>query len=117
MSRSRSRAGLTGALFTEFAFTLVGAVTISAVVALTLSPMMSSRLLKPRTTQHGPAGRIVAFVDRRFDALRRFYLRGCTAVSTILPVTTVFALLVLPSIYFLYAGAKRNSPRRKTRAS
>src|ERR1700688_4205226 len=41
--------GLTGALFTEFAFTLVGAVTISAIVALTLSPMMSSRLLKPHT--------------------------------------------------------------------
>ena len=39
--------GLTGALFTEFAFTLVGAVTVSAVVALTLSPMMSSRLLRP----------------------------------------------------------------------
>ena len=39
--------GLTGALFTEFAFTLVGAVTISAIVALTLSPMMCSRLLKP----------------------------------------------------------------------
>ena len=39
--------GLTGALFSEFAFTLVGAVTISAIVALTLSPMMSSQLLKP----------------------------------------------------------------------
>src|SRR6202041_3006232 len=40
--------GLTGALFTEFAFTLVGAVTVSAIVALTLSPMMCSRLLRPR---------------------------------------------------------------------
>ena len=39
--------GLTGALFTEFAFTLVGAVTVSAIVALTLSPMMTSRLLRP----------------------------------------------------------------------
>ena len=38
--------GLTGALFTEFAFTLVGAVTISAIIALTSSPMLCSRLLK-----------------------------------------------------------------------
>ena len=53
--------GLTGALFTEFAFTLVGAVTVSAIVALTLSPMMCSRLLKPhgpeRTRLAGPADR------------------------------------------------------------
>src|ERR1700761_6196644 len=41
--------GLTGALFTEFAFTLVGAVTASALIALTLSPMMCSRLMTPRT--------------------------------------------------------------------
>ena len=40
--------GLTGALFREFAFTLSGAVLISGVVALTLSPMMSSKILKPR---------------------------------------------------------------------
>ena len=44
------QSGLTGALFTEFAFTLVGAVTISAIVALTLSPMMCSRLLKRPST-------------------------------------------------------------------
>src|SRR5208337_5508322 len=40
--------GLTGALFAEFAFALVGAVTVSAIIALTLSPMMCSRMLKPR---------------------------------------------------------------------
>ena len=45
--------GLTGALFTEFAFTLVGAVTVSAIVALTLSPMMASQFLKPHG--HWPA--------------------------------------------------------------
>ena len=44
------QSGLTGALFTEFAFTLVGAVTVSGIVALTLSPMMCSRLLKPPDT-------------------------------------------------------------------
>ena len=53
--------GLTGALFTEFAFTLVGAVTVSAIIALTLSPMMTSRLLRPiggRTRLGSAAGRL-----------------------------------------------------------
>ena len=48
--------GLTGALFTEFAFTLVGAVTVSAIVALTLSPMMCSRLLKPHDAERPRLG-------------------------------------------------------------
>ena len=57
--------GLTGALFTEFAFTLVGTVTISAVVALTLSPMMCSRLLKPRDRDStGWQDRLSDFIDR-----------------------------------------------------
>jgi multidrug efflux pump len=50
--------GLTGSLFREFAFTLAGAVTISGIVALTLSPMMSSKLLKAGMTEHGFAGKI-----------------------------------------------------------
>jgi multidrug efflux pump len=63
--------GLTGALFREFAFTLAGAVTISGVVALTLSPMMSSRLLK---NEHSNAW-FVQKVDATFDRIRRGYLR------------------------------------------
>src|SRR5271163_2041980 len=60
--------GLTGALFTEFAFTLVGAVTVSAIIALTLSPMMSSRLLRA----HAPGDRnwqerLIDLIDRSFD--------------------------------------------------
>jgi multidrug efflux pump len=99
--------GLTGALFTEFAFTLVGAVTISAVVALTLSPMMCSRLLKPHSpSEHGLEARLVLFLDRRFDALHRRYERMLDRTLNYLPVTAVFALIVLGSIYFLYAGAK-----------
>jgi len=50
--------GLTGALFREFAFTLAGAVMISGVVALTLSPVMSSRLLSAEAEERGFAGRI-----------------------------------------------------------
>ena len=98
--------GLTGALFTEFAFTLVGTVTISAVVALTLSPMMSSRLLKAHGGAGGRRQRLVEFIDRIFDALRHRYQRRLHGSLNYLPVTAVFALLVLSSIYFLYAGAK-----------
>jgi multidrug efflux pump len=63
--------GLTGSLFREFALTLAGAVFISGIVALTLSPVMSSRLLNHDREEHGLAGRI----NRDFDRLRKFYGR------------------------------------------
>jgi multidrug efflux pump len=63
--------GLTGSLFREFAFTLAGAVTISGIVALTLSPMMSSRLLKAGGQEKGFAG----VTTRAFDRIRGFYSR------------------------------------------
>jgi multidrug efflux pump len=99
--------GLTGALFTEFAFTLVGAVTVSAIVALTLSPMMCSRILKPHAADRGGwEERLVDFIDRRFEQLRRLYERWLHGGLNYLPVTAVFALIILGSIYFLYTGAK-----------
>ncbi len=94
--------GLTGALFAEFAFSLVGAVTVSGVIALTLSPMMSSRLLTSEVRE----GRLVAFVDRQFERLRRRYMSILHGSLNYLPVTSVFAVIVLGSIYFLYAGSK-----------
>jgi len=101
------QAGLTGALFTEFAFTLVGTVTMSAVVALTLSPMMCSRLLRPH---HGGEAslesRVVRSIDAGFDRIRGVYLRTLHSSLDFLPVTGVFAVIVLGSIYFLYASAK-----------
>jgi multidrug efflux pump len=98
--------GLTGALFTEFAFTLVGAVTVSAVVALTLSPMMSSLLLKPRGGERrGWQEWLMAFTDRRFESLRQRYERLLHGSLEVIPVTVVFALIVLGSIYFLYTTA------------
>jgi len=63
--------GLTGALFREFALTLAGAVTISGIVALTLSPMMSANLLKPGIEDRGLAGRI----SRGFKRIRNLYGR------------------------------------------
>ncbi len=63
--------GLTGALFREFAFTLAGAVIVSGVVALTLSPMMSSKLLREADFERGFAG----WINRQFDRLRNAYMR------------------------------------------
>jgi multidrug efflux pump len=96
--------GLTGALFTEFAFTLVGAVTISGIVALTLSPMMCSRLFKAHSAV--PSGwqeHFMVFLDGQFDWFRRQYQRLLRASLNYIPVTMVFAAIILSSIYFLYA--------------
>jgi multidrug efflux pump len=99
--------GLTGALFTEFAFTLVGTVTVSAIVALTLSPMMCSRLLKPHPSgDTSLESRAVHFIDASFERIRRVYARSLHGSLNYLPVTAVFALIVLGSIYFLYSSAK-----------
>jgi multidrug efflux pump len=99
--------GLTGALFTEFAFTLVAAVTISAIVALTLSPMMCSRLLKPLDpSQKGWQAKFARFLDGLYDALHRRYQRVLHGALNYVPVTMVFSLIILGSIYFLYSGAK-----------
>ena len=88
--------GLTGALFVEFAFTLVGTIVISTIVALTLSPMMCSRLLKP----HGELGnglqaRITRFIDNRFERLQHFYGRRLHGTLNYIPVTIVFAVIVV----------------------
>jgi multidrug efflux pump len=63
--------GLTGSLFREFALTLAGAVFISGIVALTLSPVMASRLLRHDSENRGMAGR----VNRQFDRLKNSYAR------------------------------------------
>jgi len=98
--------GLTGALFTEFAFTLVGTVTVSAVVALTLSPMMCSRMLKPHDAgTRGWQARLVRWLDRAFAALHRRYESLLHGTLDYVPVTLGFALIVLVSIALLYAGS------------
>ena len=96
--------GLTGALFTEFAFTLVGTVVISAIVALTLSPMLCSRLLKaPDPQSHNWQDRLVLFLDRSFERLHGRYERLLHGSLNYLPVTAVLGVIVLGSIYFLYS--------------
>jgi multidrug efflux pump len=83
--------GLTGALFSEFAFTLAGAVTVSAIVALTLSPMLTSRFFK--SEQEG--GRFVQFIDRQFDRVHHGYQRVLHNVLSTKSVVIVMAGLLL----------------------
>src|SRR5512140_239943 len=84
--------GLTGALFREFAFTLAGAVAVSGVVALTLSPMMGAKLLKSGDAERGFAG----FVNHRFDKLRSAYSRSLSGTLRYQSVVlTVWAVVVL----------------------
>ena len=98
--------GLTGALFAEFAFALVGAVTVSGIVALTLSPMLCSRLLKAHDPQHrGWEEKFTYYIDRSFNWLQGAYERRLHSSLNYLPVTVVFALVVLSSIYFLFTTA------------
>jgi multidrug efflux pump len=92
--------GLTGALFTEFAFSLVAAVTISAVVALTLSPMMCSKFLK--VGEGETKNRFMTYVDAQFKRLERGYERTLVKTFRYLPVVMVFAAIILLSNYFLF---------------
>ncbi len=99
--------GLTGALFVEFAFTLVGAVVISAIVALTLSPMLSSRLLHSHVdTRSALERRVVVYVDDKFDRLHRAYQRVLHSTLNELPVVVVFAVIIFGAIYFLFTLSK-----------
>ena len=99
--------GLTGSLFREFAFTLAGAVTISGVVALTLSPMMSSRMLKAGMTEHGLAGRI----ERDFKRLRAAYGRWLQVTLNHRPaVYLVWIVLGALAIPMFRMSAKELAP-------
>ncbi|MGB5396252.1 MAG: efflux RND transporter permease subunit, partial [Gammaproteobacteria bacterium] len=90
--------GLTGSLFKEFALTLAGAVVISGIVALTLSPMMSAYLLRHSAHEHGFEKR----VHRTLDRVDSVYARMLDAVLAKRPVFIVFALIVLGSLPFLF---------------
>ncbi len=95
--------GLTGALFTEFAFTLAGAVGISAIVALTLSPVMCSLFLRPHSGKDG----FVAWLDQRFERLRAAYERLLAGSLDSLPVVAVFGVLVLLLLPVLFMMSKK----------
>jgi multidrug efflux pump len=92
--------GLTGSLFREFALTLAGAVTVSGIVALTLSPMMGATLLRAGDGERGFAG----FVNRRFDSVRNAYTRALSSTlkyrPVVLAVWVIVALLIVPFYLF-----------------
>jgi multidrug efflux pump len=92
--------GLTGALFREFAFTLAGAVIVSGVVALTLSPMLGSKLLRAGDTEKGFAG----MINRHFESFKNFYLRLLSGTLQYRPVVfvlwAVVAALMVPFYMF-----------------
>jgi len=103
--------GLTGALFREFALTLAGAVLISGIVALTLSPMMSAHLLRPEHVDHGFSG----WVNRTFDRFREWYgshldrtLNARPAVYIVWGGVSAIALLMFVMIPTL--GSKELAP-------
>jgi multidrug efflux pump len=98
--------GLTGVLFTEFAFTLAGAVLLSGVIALTLTPMMSSKLLKAHDPEH-PKGKLESWLDARFDWLRQGYQRKLHGALETKSVIAVFGAIVLVSCAFLYITAPK----------
>ena len=99
--------GLTGALFREFAFTLAGAVIVSGVVALTLSPMMSSRLLRSGDSTRGFAG----VVNRRFDSIRHLYSRLLAWTLQDRPAVLAFwAIVVVLAVPFYMFSQKELAP-------
>jgi multidrug efflux pump len=100
--------GLTGSLFREFAFTLAGAVIVSGVVALTLSPMMGARLLREGDAERGFAG----WINRRFDAVRRGYMAALGSTLRYRPVMLVLWLIVALLMVPFYMFSQRElAPR------
>jgi multidrug efflux pump len=99
--------GLTGALFREFAFTLAGAVIVSGVVALTLSPMMGAKLLRSGDSERGFAG----FVNRRFEGIRLAYSRTLAGTLRFRPVVlTLWGIVVVLAVPFYMFSQKELAP-------
>lgn len=95
--------GLTGSLFKEFALTLAGSVLVSGVIALTLSPVMSSYLLKP----HSDAGKMAKLADRFFTAFANGYEKLLRGSLNYKMVTGVIIVAIIASIPYLYQSAEK----------
>ena len=99
--------GLTGALFREFAFTLAGAVIVSGIVALTLSPMMGSKLLREGDSHRGFAG----LINRTFDRFRDFYTGLLSGTLKYRPVVlTLWVMVVLLIVPFYMFSQRELAP-------
>jgi multidrug efflux pump len=99
--------GLTGSLFREFAFALAGAVILSGVVALTLSPMMGSKLLRAGDTERGFAG----MINRHFESVRRAYTRILAGTLAYRPVVLVlWGIVLVVAVPFYLFSQKELAP-------
>ena len=95
--------GLTGSLFLEFAITLAAAVVVSGIVAVTLSPVMSSKFVHPQ----GQEGRLTRLVNRAFEAVRARYARLLDGALQMRPAIVAAAVLVMVAAWPLYHFSKR----------
>jgi multidrug efflux pump len=95
--------GLTGSLFLEFAITLAAAVVVSGFVAVTLSPVMSSRFVH----EHGKEGRLTALVNRGFDVVRQRYARLLDGALQIRWAIVAAAILIMAAAWPLYTFSRR----------
>jgi multidrug efflux pump len=95
--------GLTGSLFLEFAITLAAAVVVSGIVAVTLSPVMSSRFVHP----HGREGRLTAFVNRGFERVRHTYARLLDAALQMRCGIVAAALLTMAAAWPFYIFSQK----------
>jgi len=94
--------GITGTLFTEFAFTLAGAVLISGLVALTLTPMMCAKMLKPSHAHGAHTGGLADWLDQKFEHWRNAYKKRLHGALDTVHVIGVFGLIVLASCVVLF---------------
>jgi len=94
--------GLTGALFTEFAFTLASAVAVSGLIALTLSPMMCSRIF----TEEQEASPFVQKIDRIFEKIHHSYQSTLRDLLSTWQVIIVMGAILLGGVAYLYATAR-----------
>ncbi|NLD68085.1 MAG: efflux RND transporter permease subunit, partial [Limnobacter sp.] len=95
--------GLTGSLFLEFAVTLAATVVVSGIVALTLSPLMSSRFVHP----HGRRARLSEIVDRVFEVVRRGYARALDVALAIRWTIVVASLAIAAAAWPLYQMSRQ----------
>jgi len=99
--------GLTGALFREFALTLAGAVLLSGIVALTLSPVMSARLLRAGHSEQGLEGAI----NRGFDRLKAVYERHLgVALGARKPIYVAWAVVSLLAVLMFMQSPRELAP-------
>ena len=94
--------GLTNALFTEFAYTLAGTITISALIALTLSPIMCLKVLKAHDDKKEQKLTYATYVNGVYTKLRKLYETVLNYTLNNIPVIVVFAVIIVSSNYFLF---------------